>query len=61
MGVAEPPLPAELLGSMHRPRLMWKALKELAHEAHPVVAIDIYPVQGPEVGGGFRVLLEELI
>ncbi len=40
---------------------MRKALKELAHEGHPIVAIDIYPVQDPEVGGGFRVLLEELV
>jgi hypothetical protein len=40
---------------------MWKALKELAHEAHPVVTMDIYPVQDPEVRSGFRVLLEELI
>ncbi len=40
---------------------MRKALKELAHEAHPVVTVDIYPVQCPEVRGGFRVLLEELV
>lgn len=40
---------------------MRKALKELAHEAHPVVTMDVNPVQCPEIRGSFRVLLEELI
>ena len=40
---------------------MRKALKEMAHEAHPVVAMDVNPVQCPEIRGGLRVLLEELI
>lgn len=40
---------------------MRKALKELAHEAHPVVTMDVNPVQCPEIRGGLRVLLEELI
>ena len=40
---------------------MRKALKKLAHEAHPVVTMDVNPVQCPKIRGGFRVLLEELI
>ena len=40
---------------------MWKALKKLTHERHPVGAIDIDPVQDPEIRGRIRVPLEEVI
>lgn len=61
MRVPEPLLPTKTLSPIHGPGLVRKALKELAYEAHPVVTMDIDPVQGPEVRGGFRVLLEELV
>ena len=61
MRIPEPLLTTQALRTVHGPRLMRKALKELAHEAHPIVTMDVNPVQGPEIRGGLRVLLEELI
>lgn len=40
---------------------MWKALKKLTHERHPVITMDVNPVQYPEIRGGLRAPLEEVI
>lgn len=40
---------------------MWKALKKLTYERQPVIAVDVNPVQDPEVRGSLRVPLEEVI
>lgn len=40
---------------------MWKALKKLTHERHPVITMDVNPVQCPEIRGRLRVPLEEVI
>lgn len=40
---------------------MWKALKKLTHERHPIITMDINPVQNPEIRGRFRVPLEEVV
>ena len=40
---------------------MRKALKKLTHERHPVIAMDVNPVQDPEIRRSLRVPLEEVI
>lgn len=40
---------------------MWKALKKLTHERHPVITMDVNPVKYPEIRGRIRVPLEKVI
>ena len=40
---------------------MWKALKKLTHERHPVGTVDVDPVKYPEIRGRIRVPLEKVI
>lgn len=40
---------------------MRKALKKLTYERYPVIAVDVDPVQRPEVRSRLRVSLEEVI
>lgn len=40
---------------------MRKALKKLTHERHPVITMDVNPIQDPEIRRSFRVPLEEVI
>ena len=40
---------------------MRKALKKLTHERHPVITMDVNPVQYPEIRRSLRVPLEEVI
>ena len=40
---------------------MRKALKKLTHERHPVVTMDVNPVQDPEIRHSLRMPLEEVI
>lgn len=40
---------------------MRKALKKLTYERHPIITMDVNPVQYPEIRGRFRVPLEEVI
>ena len=40
---------------------MWKALKKLTHERHPVITVNVDPVKYPEIRGGLRVPLEEVV
>ena len=40
---------------------MWKALKKLTHERHPVITVNVNPVQDPEIRRSLRVPLEEVI
>ena len=40
---------------------MWKALKKLTHERHPVIAMNVNPVQCPEIRHSIRVPLEKVI
>lgn len=40
---------------------MRQALKKLTYERHPIVTVDVNPVQYPEVRRRVRVPLEEVI
>ena len=40
---------------------MWKAPKKLTHERHPVITVNVNPVQDPEIRDSLRVPLEEVI
>lgn len=61
MRVAEPLSATQLVRPIQAPRLMWKALKKLTHERHPVITMDVNPVQCPEIRRSLRVPLEEVI
>lgn len=40
---------------------MRKALKKLTHERHPVITMDVNPVQDPEIRRSLRMPPEEVI
>lgn len=61
MRIAEPLSATQLVRPIETPGLMWKALKKLTYESHPIGTVDVYPVQDPEIRGSLRVPLEEVI
>ena len=61
MRVTKPLSATQLVRPIHAPRLVWKALKKLTYERHPIIAMDVDPVQYPEIRGRIRVPLEEVI
>ena len=61
MRVTKPLSATQLVRPIHAPRLVRKALKKLTHERHPVITMDVNPVQDPEIRRSLRVPLEEVI
>ena len=61
MRVTKPLSATQLVRPIHAPRFVRKALKKLTHERHPIIAMDVDPVQYPEIRGRLRVPLEEVI
>lgn len=61
MRVTKPLSATQLVRPIQAPRLMRKALKKLTYERHPIITMDVNPVQYPEIRGRFRVPLEEVI
>ena len=61
MRVTKPLSATQLVRPIETPGLMWKALKKLTYERHPIGTVDVDPVQYPEIRGGLRVPLEEVI
>lgn len=61
MRITKPLSATQLVRPIHAPRFVWKALKKLTYERHPIIPMDINPVQDPEIRGSLRVPLEEVI
>lgn len=61
MRVTKPLSATQLVRPIETPGLMWKALKKMTYERHPVITVDVDPVKYPEIRGRIRVPLEKVI